>query len=206
MAVAGAPAAAFPGLPNMGVAGAREDFVSGAISTFAHGAVLGLLILLAWLAPEKEEPIPVQFIKEKIVEAPKAEPAPAPKALAERRAVDFAPQAQAIQPQIMNPSVVAREQPVQAQKFDPTQIAPIAAPKQISQANVVVARATAIQSIASAHASAVDVQAVATPALRGPADAAAPSGPSAGPRQVVTTGSTVGTGTAVSLGDTSSVR
>jgi TonB family protein len=209
VAVAGGPAEAFPGLPNMDAAGAREDVVSGAVSTLVHGAILGLLLLLAWLAPEKEELIPVQLIKEKIVEAkpePKAEPAPAPMALAERRAVDFAPQPQAIQPQIVNPTVVARAQPVQAQKFDVAQIAPIAAPKQITQANVVVERAAAVQSVASAYASAVDVQAVATPALRGPADAALPSGPSVGPRQITTTGSTVGTGTAVSLGDTSSVR
>jgi TonB family protein len=209
-ALAGGPAEPFPGLPAGDAGAAREDVVSGTLSALLHAGLLGLLILLAWLTPViEEELIPVQVIKEK-VEAkpePKEEPAPAPKALAERRAVDFAPQAQALQPQIVNPTVVARAAPVvDAQQLDLKQVAQVAAPKQISAANVVVERASAVQSVVAAQASKVDLGVVAAPALRGPTDATLPSGPSVGPRQVVTTGSTVGTGTAVSLGDTSSVR
>jgi hypothetical protein len=176
-----------------------------------HAGVIGALLLLAWLAPPivEEETIPVQLLHELPVPAkkPDDQPAPAPKALAERRAAAFAPQAQALQPQILNPSVIARAAPaIQAQRIEMNAVASVAAPRQITQTHVTVEHAAAIQSAVPAQASQVDLGAAVAPALRGPVDATQPTGPSVGPRQIVTNGNTVGTGTAVTLGDSSSVR
>ncbi len=206
-----AGAAEFPGLPPDDSGQGRERLVSTAVSTLLHGAILLTLILLAWLNPPiEEELVPVTLFKEK--EIPKVEekadePAPAPKALAERRLMDFAPQAQAIQPQVLNPSVVARAAPqVNAQAIDMTQVAAVVAPKSISASAVVVEHASAVQSIVGAVASKVDVGTLAAPALRGPMDATLPAGPSVGPKAIAAVGTTVGTGTVAGLGDTSSVR
>jgi hypothetical protein len=206
---AGAPAVAFPGIPEHEDRGRASALVSGAFSTLLHASLVGGLLLFAWFAPTlEEEVIPVQLIHEEIPAAkPDNQAAPAPKALAERRASQFAPQAQALQPQIVNPTVIARAAPaLSAEKLQMDQVAAVAAPKQIAQTQVTVEHAAAIQSVVAAQAAKVDLGAAAAPALRGPADAALPSGPSVGPRQVVTSGNTVGTGSAVTLGDASSVR
>jgi hypothetical protein len=213
-ATSAAPAVAFPGIPDEGESRrGASALASGAFSTLLHASVVGMFLLFAWLAPQvEEEIIPVQLIREEIEQErpapePDNEPAPAPKALAERRASTFAPQAQALQPQIVNPTVVARAAPaLSAQRIEMNQVAAVVAPKQITQTTVTVERAAAIQSVVSAQAAKVDLGAAAAPALRGPVDAAQPTGPSVGPRQVVAAGNTVGTGTAVTLGDSSSVR
>jgi hypothetical protein len=207
---AAAPAVAFPGIPEAEAVRRGSAWASGAVSALLHAAGVGVLLLLAWVAPVvEEEIIPVQLIKEELPQAaePDNKPAPAPKALAERRASQFAPQAQALQPQIVNPTVVARAAPaLSAERIEMNQVAAVVAPKQITQTTVTVEHAAAIQSVVTAQAAKVDLGAAAAPALRGPADAAQPIGPSVGPRQVVATGNTVGTGSAVTLGDSSSVR
>ncbi len=213
---------AFPGIPNTADAAPKDRLLSGAVSTLLHLGALGALILLGSLTPViQEELLPVELLKEEAPQ-PKAEPkeavedepldrpdeesAPAPKALAERRAAQFAPQAQALTPQVINPTVVARVAPaVTAERVEMDAVATTAAPREIAASKVVVERASAVQSIASAVASKVDTS-TAAPALRGPTDATLPAGPSVGPRPIVQQGDTVGTGTAVSLGDTSSVR
>jgi len=215
---------AFPGMGLEASLGRSDALKSGTVSAALHGALLALLLWFAWLTPAiREEILPVQLIKE---EAPKpvakreepkpepapepepvVEPAPAPKALAERRSMDFAPQAQALAPQIVNPTVVAQASPqLNAQKLEMNQVAAVVAPQNISQATVIAERVTAVNSVAVAQTAQVDLGTAAAPALRGPANAALPAGPSVGPRQIVTAGNTIGTGTAVDMGSGSSVR
>ncbi len=211
----GAARQPFPGLELKDPPHARGRAVSGTLAVLLHGGVIGLLLLLAWLNPVvKEEVLPVRIIKEEPpppppIEKPREEPAPAPRALAERRSLDFAPQAQAVAPQIVNPTVVASAAPaVAARKIDMSAVASVVAPKEISQATVVTERVSAVTSLATAQVSKVDLGSVSAPALRGPADANAPAGPSVGPRQITNVGSTMGTGpaTATNLGSGSSVR
>jgi hypothetical protein len=140
------------------------------------------------------------------VAKPQPAPAPAPKALAERRSVNFAPQAQAIQPQVVNPTVIAKAAPaVEASRLDMNTVSSVTAPREIASAPLAVESVQAARSPVAAVASKVDLGATGAPALRGPIDAKAPVGASVGPRQVVASGSTVGTGTATT-GDGSSVR
>lgn len=144
--------------------------------------------------PPRERPAPV----------PKEKPAPAPKALAERRTPTFAPQAQAVAPQVVNPSVIAKAAPaVNAKKLEG--VGAVVAPREIAHPTSVASVST-LPSIAPAQASKIDLGGANAPALRGPTDAAAPVGQSVGPRQVVTSGGTVGTGTEVANLGGSSVR
>lgn len=210
----------FPGM-NLEVATRRGESVrSGTLSAALHAALLLLLLVTAYLTPAiREEILPVQIIREEPpppppppeeVEAkpePEPEPAPAPKALAERRSLDFAPQAQAVAPQIVNPTVIQQAAPsLAAQKIQMNEVAAVVAPKDITHATVVAERAVAIDSVATAQVAKVDLGSAAAPALRGQTNAALPTGASAGPRQVVAEGNTIGTGSAVNLGSGSSVR
>jgi hypothetical protein len=103
--------------------------------------------------------------------------------------------------------VVAQAAPqLSAQKLEMNQVAAVVAPQNISQATVVAERVTAVNSVAVAQTAKVDLGSAAAPALRGPANAALPAGPSVGPRQIVASGNTIGTGTAVDMGSGSSVR
>jgi TonB family protein len=193
---------AFPGIEIKEPGRARRRVLSGALSVVLHAAAISFLLLVAWLNPVvKELPIPVQLAKE--------EPAPAPRALAERRSLEFAPQAQAVRPQVINPTVITPAAPVvSAQKIDMSAVAQVVAPKDISHPTVVAEHVSAVSSVASAQVSKVDLGSAAAPALRGPTDANQPAGPSAGPRQITDVGSTMGTGpaSATSLPGGSSVR
>jgi TonB family protein len=201
-------AQAFPGIEiKEPPARARGKVLSGGVSLLLHAALISFLLVLAWLNPVvKELPIPVQLVKEEPappppLPKPKEEPAPAPRALAERRSLQFAPQAQAVRPQVVNPTVIAPAAPVvSAQKIDLSAVAQVVAPKDISHATVVAEHVSAVSSVASAQVSKVDLGSAAAPALRGPADASQPVGPSAGPRQVTDVGSTIGTGPASATG------
>jgi len=213
---------AFPGIGLEATQSRAEAVKSTSVSALIHGALLALLLWFAWMTPAiREEILPVQLIKEEpppvakreepkpepVPEPKVEEPAPAPKALAERRSMDFAPQAQAVAPQIVNPTVVAQASPqVNAQKIEMNQVAAVVAPTNITQATVVAERVTAVNSVAAAQTAKIDMGTAAAPALRGPANAALPAGPSVGPRQIVEAGTSVGTGTAVDMGSGSSVR
>jgi len=174
---------------------------------FLHGGALAILIFLASLVPMiDEEIIPVSLIRE---EPDASEPAPAPRALAERRSFDFAPALQAVAPQIVNPHVVAEASPaIEAKALDMDAVSSVAAPTQITRASpLVVDRVSAVRSNATARASTVDVGSVGGPVVRGPIRGNSPVGPSVGPRKVATatTGSTMGTGK-LAIGGGSSVR
>jgi TonB family protein len=202
----------FPGLSLKDPEGSRRTLLTGGLATLVHLGAVGILLVLASLAPVIEEAIiPVQILKEEPPppkEEPKEEPAPAPKALAERRSLDYAPAVQAVQPQIVNPRVVADASPaVSAETLQMDAVASVQAPKQINRAATVVERVSAVNSVVAARASAVDVGSASGPVVRGPIRPGLPVGPSAGPRQVVAAqgGNTSGTGR-LTIGGGSSVR
>jgi TonB family protein len=185
----------YPGYSVPDEEGRRRTAISGFLAFFLHGSALGLLILLASLAPKiQEEILPVQLIKE---EAQKPdEPAPAPKALAERRALPFNPAVQTVTPQIINPRVIAEAAPaIAAEALKMDAVSTVAAPTQISQSATVVEHVSAVSSVAHARAAAVDVQSVAGPAVRGPVQVNAPVGASVGPRAVNVTNAAPSFGT-----------
>lgn len=195
----------FPGIKFHDERGARRTLLSGSVAVLLHAGALALLFLAAAVAPViQEEIIPVRLFKEKPPEKAD-EPAPARKALAERRSVNFAPQAQAVRPQVVNPRVVAQAAPrIEAQKLDFEAVAPTVAPKQIGRAAVRTERVSEVASVVAGSPTELQVDAGA-PALRGPIEPDAPAGASAGPRQIVTRGSTIGTGSASILPGGSSV-
>jgi len=202
----GAAAIEFPGLSLAEPEDRRRTVISGSLAFGVHAGAVGLLILIASLAPVIEEQlIPVQILKE---EVKRDEPAPAPKALAERRSSTYAPAVQSIQPQVINPRVIAEAAPsVSAEALQMDSVSSVAAPTQISRSATVVERVSAVNSIVAARASNVDVRAVGGSVVRGPIQVEGPVGPSVGPRQVaVATGApTMGTGT-LSIGSGSSVK
>jgi hypothetical protein len=231
-----APRVSFPGFAFPRPEGRSRRWLAGLGALAVHAALLGALVLATWLAPpeEKEKPIPVALLPppppppprpEPRVERaptpaptpaprpdptpvarPKPAPAPAPKALAERRSVRFAPQAQAVQPQVVNPTVIAKAAPgVEAPRLDMKTVSSVTAPREIASKPLSVESVQAAPSPIAATPSKVDLGAAGAPALRGPIEPNAPVGASVGPRQVVASGATVGTGSATA-GDGSSVR
>ncbi len=183
-AAGSALALAYPGYTTADEEGNKRTVVSGGLAAALHLGALGTLILLASLAPILEEEIlPVQLLKDE--PPPLDEPAPAPKALAERRPLPFNPAVQTVTPQIVNPRVISEAAPaIAAEALQMDAVTSVAAPTQIQQAATVVERVSAVTSIAHARASAVDVQSVAGPVVRGPVQVNAPVGPSVGPRAV----------------------
>ena len=202
----GAAAVEFPGISLEQPDERRRTLLSGSLAAGLHFGALALLVFLASRAPQVEELIPVQLLKEKPQQ--KEKPAAAPKALAERRFANFAPAVQSIQPQVINPRVIAEASPaVSAKALQMDAVSSVAAPTQIARAATVVERVSAVNSIVSARASTVDVKAVGGGAVRGPVENQGPVGPSVGPRQVaVADGApTMGTGT-LKIGSGSSVK
>ena len=200
----------FPGLTLKDPESARRTLLTGGLATLVHVGAVALLVILASLAPAIQDVIiPLQILKdEPTPPKPEPEPAPAPKALAERRSLEYAPAVQAMQPQIVNPRVVAEAAPaVSAEVLQMDAVSSVVAPKQINRAATVVERVSAVNSIVAARASAVDVGSAAGPAVRGPVRADLPAGPSAGPRQVSVAAGGTSTGTGrIAIGGGSSVR
>ncbi len=203
-------AADFPGLALREPEDSRRTWITAGAAAALHFGLLGFLLLLASLAPQLvEQIIPVRLIKEE--PPPKSEePAPAPKALAERRFANFAPQVQTVAPQIINPRVIAAAAPaVSADVLHMDAVSSVVAPRQITRSSApVVERVSAVNSPIRARASAVDVKGVAGPAVRGPIRINAPVGPSVGPRKVnvASTVPSMGTGKLDIGGSGSSVR
>jgi TonB family protein len=204
----------FPGLTLKDPESNRRTLLTGGLATLVHLGAVGILLLLATFAPAIQEAvIPVQILKEEPPPPPKQEeepePAPAPKALAERRSVEYAPAVQAVQPQIVNPRVIAEASPaVSAETLQMDAVSSATAPKQINRSSAtVVERVSAVSSSVAARASAVDVGSSSGPVVRGPLRPGLPVGPSAGPRQVTAAagGTTSGTGK-LTIGGGSSVR
>jgi TonB family protein len=182
----------------------KSILATGGLSTLLHLGILSLLFLFAALQPDLvEEIIEVRLLKEK----PERPPAPARRVLAERRSLDFAPAVQAVQPQIVNPRVIATAAPaIHAERLEVDALKATAAPTQVKRSAINVDRVSAVTAVTGFQASKVEIDSNAGPAVRGPVRAVGPVGPSVGPRKVADThGDTVGTG---SLGITggSSVR
>jgi len=182
----------------------KSKLATGGISTAIHLGIIGLLFLFASLNPEiVEEIIPVMLLHE---EAPKP-PAPARRALAERRKLDFAPAMQTVQPQIVNKRVIAEAAPaINAEMLEMDSLNAAAAPTQVKRSAIDVDRVSAIGAVGGYQASKIEVNHAAGPAVRGPTEAVGPVGPSVGPRKVAgTDGNTFGTGS-LAINQGSSVR
>jgi TonB family protein len=184
----------------------KRTLVTGSFAALLHFGVVATLAFVASLAPAIDEVlIPVQLLHNE--PPPPEEPAPAPKALAERRSFDFAP-ARAVKPQIVNPNVFADASPaVKAEALEMESVASVVAPTQIQRSNTVVEHVSAVRSGATARAATVDIASVGVPAVRGPVKVVAPVGPSVGPRAVAVAspGATMGSAT-LEIGSGSSVR
>ncbi len=205
----------YPGIPDA-EANQRGSWITGSLAALLHAGAVGLLLLLASLAPQLQEElrIPVQLLRDDqpppaAEPTPEPEPAPAPRALAERRLPSFAPQFQSVAPQIVNPAVIASAAPaLLARALELEAVGAVQAPAQLERHAVSVERVQQIQSIAAARASAVDVASAIAPAVRGPAVVDAPAGPSVGPRELPTSDAapTLGSASFEIGGSGSSVR
>ncbi len=194
---AGDAALPFPGIEVPEPEGKKPHAWAGIVSALLHAALAGVMIFLTSLVPEEEEEeiIKVQLIREIPVQAP--DPAPARRAIAERRSVNFSPAAQAVAPQVVNPRVVAQAAPaVSAERLEIESVSSVAAPRTITRSQVAVETVRAVTSVAGTEATRVEVADAAAPALRGPISVDSPVGPSVGPTAVTTTGATIGTGPA----------
>jgi TonB family protein len=203
----GGAAIEFPGI-DFEEKGDRKGRLAGAgISALLHGALLAGLVLLAALNPEvREEIIELQLMKEP--PAKKTDPAPARRVVAERRSSNFAPQAQALKADVVNPKVVARRTTVSSDTLRVEAPSAVVAPRQVTRARVVTQRVTAVAPVGMVDRADVKVASdAAAPTLR-QASVTGPTGPSVGPRQIVAKGDSIGTGPSmiIGLGDTSSVR
>lgn len=204
---------AFPGFRFPEPEGRRRRAAATAASVGLHAAIAAGLVALIWFVPEAEpdKPIPIELLQEIPTPVAHDEPAPAPKALAERRNVNFAPSAQTVTPEVVNPTVVARAAPrLDAKSLAVQNLqASVTAPREIQRSSVAVEAVQAVTSVAAAAPTQVDVSVAAAPALRGPAQALAPSGASVGPKAIAdspSAGASIGTGPTVVSGDGSSVR
>jgi hypothetical protein len=207
LAAVAAPAGTFPGVAMPEPAGARERLVSGGLSILLHALGVALIALTAYLAPEE--------LKESIIEITRIEDLPSndtsgspkPRAIAESTG-QFAPAPMALQAHVINPTVIqARAANIAAaQAIRVEAISAVAAPRQIVHTNApTVEAARTYQSIATVTATPVDTSA-ATAQISGNVALNAPQGVVVGPRQVTTTGATVGIGGPTALGTGSSVR
>jgi len=202
LATAGGPTD-FPGSEMAEPELTRERVLASAVSFLAHAGLIGLMALLAALAPEEliEEIIEVTRLPDT---ASEERSAPRPKVIAESSG-RYAPAPQAVPTMVHNPAVIQHRAPsVEATTLRREAVAAVAAPRQVARAAVEVAQVRAYQSVAAATASAVEVEAAGA-VVEGPIDIQAPVGISGGPRQV-TTGNTAGITDPSALGTGSSVR
>jgi hypothetical protein len=185
----------------------RERVVSSGLSLLIHAALVAAVGLAAYLAPA--------VVEEKIIEVTRIDDAPdtdssgspRPRAIAES-AGRFAPAPMALQAHVINPSVIqARAANIAAaQAIRVEAVSAVAAPREIVHtAAPTVESARTYQSIAAVTAQPVDTSA-ATAQISGNVSIQAPQGVVVGPRQVTTSGATVGIGGPTALGTGSSVR
>jgi hypothetical protein len=202
----------FPGISVPGPEGSGRRSFAAAAATGLHALAAAALLAVAWLAPppEEEEVVPIELLQELPTPVVEDAPAPAPKALAERRTVEFAPAAQAVAPQVVNPTVVAQAAPrIDAKSLDVAALqSSVSAPREIQRSSIAVDAVQAVTNLAAPTAPRQIDVAAAAPALRGPIQPSAPVGPSVGPRAIAAPSETgsIGTGSVVRSGAGSSVR
>ena len=204
-------AVAYPGYADLEEEANTRAFVTG--SFLLHGVGFVVLLIIASLAPVIEEQIiPVQLLRDETPPPPPPpdEPVAAPRALAQRRNLPYAPAVQAVQPQIVNPRVIAEASPaVHAEALQMDAVGSSRAPTNIQHQSLAVERVSAVNTAARARVAAVDVAAAVGPVVRGPTRIDAPVGPSVGPRRVesAAVGDTIGTAPLqIGSGTGSSVR
>jgi hypothetical protein len=195
---------AFPGSVMPEPAGARQRWVSSAASILLHGGFLLLFFLLAQMAKEElvEETIEISLPKQ----AQDEPAAPRPRAIAESMRT-FSPQAMALPPQVVNPTVIQQRIPdVQAAQVQVAQIQPVQAPKNVAQIQAPeVPTLRNFQSPIVGSTVAPKIVDAGATQLSGPVDYQAPTGTTSGPRQVVVGGNTVGIADPKALGSGSAV-
>ena len=194
----------FPGseMPEPDAGGRR--WISSGISLLGHGLMIALLLYLASRIVEEEELPVMDFVPIEDV-ASEEEPAPAPQVLAETYK-SFDPAPMALAPQIVNTAVIQNmSQTIHAAQIDTAVVSPTVAPVEVTHRSVTVEKVSRVASDASAIVAPV-VPSYQGPALAGPIQYEAPVGIVSGPRQVVRSGNTVGTGGPSSLGSGGSVR
>ena len=207
LAAVAAPLGVFPGSAMPEPASARERIVSSGLSILIHAGIVAAIALAAYLAPEE--------VKEQIIEITRIDDAPdndtsgspRPRAIAESSG-RFAPAPMALQAHVINPAVIqARAANIAAaQAINIEAVTAVAAPREIVHTTApTVEAARTYQSIATVTAAPVDTSA-ATAQISGNVSIQAPQGVVVGPRQVTTSGATVGIGGPTALGTGSSVR
>ena len=202
---AGAPVE-FPGIDLEEKDSARGRWFGFGLAALIHGGFLAFLFVLAALNPEiAEEIIELQLVREPPAE--RTDPAPARRVVAERRSSNFAPQAQSMKADVVNPKVVSRRTAVSSKALKVDTVGSVVAPRQVARTQVTSRRVSAVATVAQPTRTNLDVADSSAPALRD-ASVTGPTGPSVGPRQIVARGDTIGTGPSmvIGLGDTSSVR
>ena len=182
----------------------RRTLVTASLAALLHFGILGILIYLASLAPIRDVLIPVQLLRE----TPENEPAPAPKALAERRMAHFSPQIQSVVPQIVNPRVIAEASPiVKAEALEMDALDSARAPTQIDRQSMNAERVEQIESIITARVRAVDIPSAQSSSVRGPVKIHATAVPSVGPQRIDVANPVKSMGTStMEIGSGASVR
>lgn len=200
----GAPAD-FPGAVLPDPESARGRLLGGGLSLLIHAAVIAALALAAWLAPQQtvEEIIKITRLPNQI---DREQSAPRPKVVAESLG-RFDPAPMAVAPLVPNPAVIQhRAAVVPVQKIDVDAVSPVQAPRDVKAVTAAqVDTVRAYQSVAAATTAPVPID-VPAPALAGPKELRAETGVQSGPKQVLPSGNTAGTGGPRSLGTGSSVR
>lgn len=178
-----ATAASIPGLHVPEPRTARATFVSATLAVLLHAGLLGALLAAVWLKPDVvEELIPVRVLQEPKLQ----EPAPRPRAIAERRAVRFNPEAAAVTPKVVDPRIVP--QSVRAEAARVSEVAPVEAPTDVTQTDVAARTITAVR--AESEVAQSVIEAPSAGALR--KIDMAPIGTSVGPRQIASRGRSAG--------------
>jgi hypothetical protein len=156
----------------------RSTWIAGSLTTLLHAGAIGILILLAWLAPPVEELIEVKIIRE--LPGADVKPAPARKIIQPRRQrtpVQAARRvtAQAVaQPRVMN---------VQPQQLNMQQLNRAQAPQQVQRRQVVSNRTQARSIDQRRVATNVDLSKLQNVQVA-PTDLQAPTVDYDGPRQI----------------------
>ena len=195
------PAGDFPGSDMPEPEGGGRTVATAILSALLHAAAAAALIYLASQVVEIDEE---DLIFVEVPKAAKDEPAPAPRVMKESMA-KFAP-APSVAPDIVSPKILQDlAKPVRAVQIDTATIAAPVAPTRVAVKSIQVDQVSRVRSPVTGSVSAV-VPIYQGSSVKGPVDVVAPVGLRRGPREVVRSGNTLGTGGPQSLGRGSSVK
>ncbi len=199
----GAVVGEFPGSEMPEPEGAGKRVGATALSAILHALLIGALVFAASQVVEEEEETTIDIVMPDELPG-EDEPAPSPVSVAEI-AANLAPAPMAVAPQIVNPTVIQNfSQPIQQARIDTAVVTPTVAPTEVAVRSVSVENVAQVASPITAT-TVPRIETYAGPAIKGPIQHSAPVGVVSGPRQVVSRGSTLGTGGPDALGTGSSV-